>query len=28
MIVGSLLLPDKKDRFTLMKVRSNLDGLD
>jgi SSS family solute:Na+ symporter len=28
MIAGSLLLPDKRDRFTLMKVRSNLDGLD
>ncbi len=28
MIVGSLLLPDKKGRSTLMKQRSNLDGLD
>jgi SSS family solute:Na+ symporter len=28
MIVGSLLLPDKRGRSTLMKLRSNLDGLD
>jgi SSS family solute:Na+ symporter len=28
MIVGSLLLPDKRGRATLMKLRSNLDGLD
>ena len=28
MIVGSLLLPDKRGRAALMKVRSNLDGLD
>jgi len=28
MIVGSLLLPDKRGRATLMKLRSDLDGLD
>jgi len=28
MIVGSLLLPDKRGRATLMKLRSDLNGLD
>ena len=28
MIVGSLLLPDKREQATLMKLRSDLDGLD
>jgi hypothetical protein len=28
MIVGSLLLPDKRGRAALMKLRSDLDGLD
>ena len=28
MIVGSLLLPDKRGRATLVKLRSDLDGLD